>query len=260
LNGITALVLTLNEEANIARTLARLSWVDEVLVVDSQSTDATVEIASGHPNVRVLQRAFTTHAEQWNFGLEQVRAGTRWVLALDADFVLTDALVREIQALDPDPAINGYAASFTYCIEGRPLRGAAYPPVTVLFRPTHAVYEQDGHTQRIKVAGAVATLAARILHDDRKPLSRWLAAQVRYMRLEAEKLSGTASAQLSIVDRVRKAIVVMPPAMFGYCYLWRGAFLDGKAGLYYALQRTAAELLLSLFLLQRLIRRDAPDQ
>jgi glycosyltransferase involved in cell wall biosynthesis len=248
---ITPVLLTFNEAPNLARTLARLSFASDIVIVDSGSTDETRAIAAAHPGVRVFNRPFTTHAEQWNFGLHDTGITTEWVLALDADFVLSDAAVEELASFEPRPGIDGYWASFDYCIGGRPLRGAAYPPVVVLYRRDQARYRQDGHTQRVQVAGALGQLAGRIRHDDRKPLSQWLAAQSRYMRLEVEKLTATPAGALGAIDRVRRLLVVMPPAMFLYCYLVRGGVLDGWAGLYYALQRSAAELILSLYLVER---------
>lgn len=248
---ITPLLLTFNEAPNLDRTLAQLSWARDIVVVDSGSTDTTREILAGYPQVRVFERAFTAHAEQWNFGLESTGITTDWVLALDADFVLSLDLVTEIAALEPGADTAGYEASFTYCIQGQPLRGAAYPPVVVLFRRAGARYAQDGHTQRVQVEGRVNPLRAPIAHDDRKPIGHWLAAQSRYMRLEAEKLITTPAASLGWIDRLRRLVVVAPPMMFVYCYVVRGGALDGWAGLFYALQRAAAEAILSLYLIER---------
>jgi glycosyltransferase involved in cell wall biosynthesis len=250
-NDLTGLILTFNEAPNIARTLGPLSWLRDIVIVDSMSSDGTAEIAAAFPNARVFTRVFTTHAEQWNFALEQTGITTEWVLALDADYVLTGGLSREIQALQPEPGVAGFAASFDYCIDGQPLRGAAYPPVTVLFRRAGARYEQDGHTQRVRLNGAVRPLAARIQHDDRKSLRHWITAQARYMALEADKLTAPHSRQFGFADQLRRWIVLAPPAMFVYCYFIRGGVLDGKAGLFYALQRAASELILSLFLVRR---------
>src|SRR5512143_2622752 len=90
---ITPLILTWNEEANIARTLDKLRWAREVVVVDSGSTDGTRAICESFPNVRVVVRPFDSHAAQWNFGLKETGIVSDWVLALDADYVLTDDLV-----------------------------------------------------------------------------------------------------------------------------------------------------------------------
>jgi glycosyltransferase involved in cell wall biosynthesis len=250
LNRITPLILTHNEAPNIARTLERLSWAGDIVVVDSGSNDGTRDIARNHRGVRVFERPFTTHDEQWNFGVAETGITTEWVLALDADFVLSHELIEELRGLQPPNDVAGYRASFTYCVGGRPLRSAVYPPVTVLFRRAAGRYEQDGHTQRVNVQGAVRPLQARIFHDDRKSLGRWLSSQARYMALEADKLTA-ANRPLSLVDRARQLIVVAPPAMFVYCLLARGGILDGRRGLYYAMQRTAAEAILSLYLLER---------
>ena len=249
--AITPLILTLDEAPNIERTLQRLAWAKDIVVVDSGSTDGTTEILKRYPHVRVFTRAFTTHAEQWNFGLEQTGIQTDWVLALDADFVLSDALVKEFEVLPPAADVHGYRAAFTYCIDGKALRCAVYPPVVVLYRRAGARYVQDGHTQRIQVPGRIGSLAGTVFHDDRKPFAQWLAAQARYMRLEARKLDEVPSGRLGWADRLRKLIVIAPAAMFLYCLVVRGGIFDGKAGLYYALQRTVAEAILSLYLLRR---------
>lgn len=253
LQQITPLILTFNEAPNIGRTLDRLSWASDIVIVDSMSTDDTRATAARYPPVRVFERPFTTHAEQWNFGLEQTGIKTEWVLALDADFVLTDAFVAELTALSPPAEVSGYRASFTYCIDGEPLRSAVYPPVTVLYRRARSKYVQDGHTQRVDVDGPVKELASRIMHDDRKPLSRWIASQVKYMRLEADKLMAAPRSSLGLVDRVRRWVVLAPPLMFLHCLFVRGGILDGRAGLFYALQRATAEAILSLNLAERML-------
>lgn len=259
MTDITVLILTFNESPNIARTLDRLTWATTVVVLDSGSTDDTQEIALRYPNVTVVQRPFTTHAEQWNYGLLETGIISEWVLALDADFVLSRELVAELTQLSPSASVGGYQASFDYCIGGKRLRRAAYPPVVVLYRRDGARYVQDGHTQRVVAPGTVLPLAGRIFHDDRKALGQWLAAQIRYMRLEANKLTGVPKASLKTLDRIRRLVVVAPPAMFCYCYFLRGGVLDGTAGLFYALQRTAAELLLSLYLVERMVMRERGD-
>ncbi len=259
LDQVTPLILTFNEAPNIARTLAPLWWAQDIVVVDSGSTDATREILAKHPKVRVFERPFTTHAEQWNFGLDQTGIRSDWVLALDADFVLSDELVEELATLRSEPGVSGYRASFTYCVEGKPLRGAVYPPVVVLYRRSGARYSQDGHTQRVQVSGRVDPLKGRIFHDDRKPLAHWLAAQARYMRLEARKLHSTPSSQLGITDKLRKLIVIAPAAMIVYCLFLRGGLLDGYAGLFYAVQRATAEAVLALYLLGEHLGIDRHD-
>jgi glycosyltransferase involved in cell wall biosynthesis len=186
LDRITPLILTRNEEANIGRTLAQLAWAREVIVVDSLSSDATAVIARRFPNVRLVERAFDSHAAQWTFGAAQVI--TDWVLTLDADYYVPEAFVREISSLDPPPDVAGYEAAFTYAINGRPLRATLYTPRVVLLRRGAFEIWQDGHTQRVRVNGRVERLRTRLIHDDRKSLRRFIERQRVYMRREAEKL------------------------------------------------------------------------
>jgi glycosyltransferase involved in cell wall biosynthesis len=254
LEDITPLILTYNEAPNIGRTLEQLRWARDIVVVDSFSHDETLEIVSTFPQARVVQRKFDNFAAQCNFGLTETNITSEWVLSLDADYELTTELVTELAALEPDSDVAGFRARFIYCIFGRRLRSGIYPPVTVLFRRSQAMFNEDGHAHRVAVEGRVENLLAPILHDDRKSLSRWLEAQSRYTRLEAEKLLSARPEDLGWTDRIRCWRLVAPAAMLFYCLIVRGGLLDGWPGFYYAFQRSLAELLLSLYLLDHDLR------
>ena len=249
LDQITPLILTYNEAPNIGRTLEALTWANDIVVVDSFSNDATVEIASSFSQVRIVQRAFDGHRSQWEFGLRETGIKTPWVLALDADYILTSDLLAELKDLMPSQETSGYRAKFLYCINGKRLRSGIYPPVTLLYRREGASYVQDGHTQRVVVGGHIADLRSLLLHDDRKPLRRWLDSQLHYAELESRKLITTERTALNFTDRLRRWFVVLPCATPFYCLLLRGGIFDGWPGFYYACQRTFAELLVSLYLL-----------
>jgi glycosyltransferase involved in cell wall biosynthesis len=251
LSAITPVLLTYNEAPNIGRALSMLTWARDIVVVDSMSSDETGEIARSFPQVRFFLRQFDNHAAQWNYALTDTGITTEWVLALDADYILSQALVAELQTLQPAAHTSGFETGFQYCIYGRALRGSTYGPVVTLFRKAGAHYVQDGHTQRVRLPGAIEKLEGSIQHDDRKSVACWCEAQNRYMALEADKLCRTAPGALQIQDRIRRRIFLAPMLMLFYCAFVKGNILDGKAGLYYVCQRTAAELLLSLHLLQR---------
>jgi glycosyltransferase involved in cell wall biosynthesis len=255
LDEITPLLLTFDEERNIGRALECLSWAKQVVVLDSHSGDETARIVGRYPNARMVSRKFDSHAAQWNFGLRDTGITTDWVLALDADYVVTGELVAELGGLAPPPGTEGYRASFVYCIDGKPLRSAVYPPVTVLYRRANAMYVQDGHTQRVRLEGPVLALSNPIFHDDRKPWRRWLRSQDRYMRLESSKLVAARFKDLPPQDRIRRLVLVAPAAMFFYCLFVKGNILDGRAGLLYALQRTVAEAILAMHLVRAAITR-----
>ena len=248
LDQVTPLILTYNEEANIARSLAGLAWARRIVVVDSASTDRTLEILAAHSQVEVVQRSFDNHASQWNYGVDHIN--TEWVLCLDADYRVTTKLGAEILTFlqESHPSIDGVIIPFRYLIYGKPLQASVYPAKVVMFRPSRCRYINDGHTQLLKPKGPTATLHEPILHDDRKPLSRWLWSQQRYAALEVAKLLSSNRKQLRLVDRLRLLQVITPFATPIYCLLWRRGLLDGWRGWFYAFQRAYAEILLSLML------------
>lgn len=257
LENITPLILTYNEAPNVGDMLARLKWARRVVVVDSVSTDDTVEIAEQFENVVVLRRPFDDHTTQWNFGLRQV--ATPWVLALDSDYRCPAELADELRTLSGD--CDAYLSNFTYCIDGKPLRGTLYPPRAVLFRPERCHYMQDGHTQTlVHDPLRTRTLATKLMHDDRKPLSHWLASQSKYAELEVAKLLETPASRLGWKDRLRRWYVIAPALMLLYCLFMKRLAFDGRAGLHYTLQRVYAELLLSLTLLDHRLRSVADNR
>ncbi|MEA5466499.1 glycosyltransferase family 2 protein [Leptothoe sp. PORK10 BA2] len=252
LSYITPVILTYNEEPNIERTLQKLNWADRIVVIDSYSTDETLDILEKYPKVDVFKRKFDSYAPQWNYGLDQVQ--TDWILSLDSDYILPDELISELAQLTLEDHIDGYFARFKYCVFGKPLRGTILPPRQILSRKGRSSYINDGHTQLLKVKGESGHLKNYIYHDDRKALSRWLWAQDRYMLIEVKKLRETPDNELSMGDRIRKRKVVAPFVILLYCLVLKGGVLDGWRGWYYAFQRMFAETLLSL----RLIEKECP--
>ncbi|MBE9033795.1 glycosyltransferase family 2 protein [aff. Roholtiella sp. LEGE 12411] len=248
LENITPLILTFNEAPNIERTLENLTWAKQIIVIDSYSTDETLEILTSYAQVKLFQRKFDTHATQWNYGLEQVTS--EWVLSLDADYIITNEVITAIKELPENSQIDGYFARFKYCVFGKPLGGTILPPRQVLFRKDQSIYIDDGHTQLLQVQGKSATLTGYIHHDDRKPLSRWLWAQERYTVLEVKKLLETPVSELSWSDRIRKQKILAPFIILIYCLILKGGILDGWHGLYYAFQRVLAEVILAIRLIE----------
>ncbi len=245
---VTPLILTFNEAVNIHTTIQRLSWAKNIVVIDSYSTDETLNILSFYPQVQVFQREFDSFANQCNFGLGKI--ASEWVLSLDADYVLSDELIHEIESLLEEPDLHSYSIRFKYCVFGKPLRGTLLPPRKVLYKREKAVYKDDGHAHRVCVEGNSKTLRAYIHHDDCKSLSRWLQAQDKYMVIEVQKLIETPDSQLSLSDRIRKQKILAPFIILLYCLILKGGILDGWYGWYYAFQRVLAEILLSVRLIE----------
>lgn len=254
LESITPLIITFNEDANIERTLEKLAWASRIVVVDSGSTDRTRAILEARAGVEIVERAFDSFAGQCNFGLSKITSP--WVLSLDADYVLTDELVEEIARL-PEPAadVGGFSAPFVYLVHGRPLRATLYPPRTVLYRPAGASYADVGHGHRVAPKGRVEALRHSILHDDRKNLSRWFASQQRYALAEADYLLSQDPGELRRIDRLRLMAWPAPLLILGYTLIAKRCLLDGWPGWFYALQRTCAEVMIALAVLDRRMKR-----
>ncbi len=248
LDQVTPLILTFNEEANIARSLAGLAWAQRIVVLDSGSTDRTLEILAGYPTVEVVHRPFDSFAQQCNFGLGLIR--TPWCLSLDADHIITPAFTAEMAALisQAGPDVDAVLTPFRYLVYGKSLRGSLLPPRYNLMRPNGGVYINDGHAHQFQPRRHALAMRQPVLHDDRKPLSCWLASQQRYLQQECHKLRTTPARQLSFSDRLRKRHLIAPFAAFAVCLILRRGVLDGWRGWFYAFQRMYVETLLSLML------------
>jgi glycosyltransferase involved in cell wall biosynthesis len=255
IEDITPLIITYNEEPNIVRTLDKLAWAKRIIIIDSGSTDRTVEIIRSYSQAQIIHRPFDDCASQWNFGNNQVNGG--WILSLDADYELSDAVIAEIRRLRPSAATMGYRAEFIYRIFGQPLRGSLYPPRIVLYRKENAYYRNEGHTQQLVITGNISPLSGVIFHDDRKPLARWVASQRRYASEEAQYLLTSDRNSLRSVDRIRLAGWPAPIAAFFYTLFFKGCLLDGWHGWYYVLQRVFAETLIALEMIDRRLRAGA---
>jgi glycosyltransferase involved in cell wall biosynthesis len=258
LDSVTPLIITFNEIENIARTLEALAWAKQIVVIDSGSTDGTLDILAANPRVRVIFNKFEGFAQQCMFGLSQIE--TEWVLSLDADYVLTNDLQRELAQLTPNANQSGFRAAFVYLVHGKPLRGALYPARTILYRRALATYNNIGHGHKVVIAGQVDDLSSPVFHDDRKPLSRWLASQTNYARAEAAHLLSTDPSALRQIDKLRRLGWLTPPLVFFFTLFVRGCAWDGLNGWHYALQRLYAEILLALQIADnRLIAKQHPS-
>ena len=154
LDSITPTILMFNEAPNIERQLATLEWAREIVVVDSGSTDATLEILARHPKVRVFHRSLDSLGNQWGYAVE-VSSSSPWILRLDADYIVTEALRDEMAALMPPDDVAAYVVDFDYAMFGHRLRASLYPSKPVLMRRGHATPFDKGHTDDWRIDGRV---------------------------------------------------------------------------------------------------------
>jgi glycosyltransferase involved in cell wall biosynthesis len=246
LKRVTPVVLTYNEEPNIGRTLKSLRWASEVVVIDSGSTDQTEQIARGFSNVRWHHRPFDNHLAQWQHGIQQTDSTAEYVLALDADMQVTPGLLQEIEEQFFKGQFAGGVIPFEYRYYGRPLSSSLCPPQLRLFRRSEVNVAQPDHTQRFSVKGSTHKFRNALIHDDRKPIERWVASQLAYQLLNEKELSNGGRRRMR--DRLRR-LGIMPPIVGLVAYIKAGGPLRGAAAARYAYERTVAEALLAIRLM-----------
>jgi glycosyltransferase involved in cell wall biosynthesis len=242
--NITPVILTHNEEPNIGSTLASLAWAPRIVVVDSGSSDRTAEIARSFGNVAWFVRDFDSHAAQWSYAVHETAIGTPHVLALDADMRPAHGFAGELAGFLERGGSAGLVP-FEYHVQGRALLGSVYPPQVRVFAKNAISIEQRGHTQVFTADASLYRFRAKLIHEDRKPLSRWLANQLKYAALEAERIRSAPASSLR--DRLRRS--GFSPAIWGaYAYLRAGGPLVGHAARAYAQERMVFESLLARLL------------
>jgi glycosyltransferase involved in cell wall biosynthesis len=246
---VSVLILTLNEETNIAACMDSLSWSDDIVVLDSLSTDATARIAKER-GARVVTRPFDNWSAHQNWAVENIDFRHPWVLYLDADercpAELRDEVLTRARSEAQESAFRIRRKDYYM---GRWLRHAQlYPTWLVrLFRPTRIRYERLVNPVAV-VDGPISELREHITHFPfSHGISHWIARHNRYSdmeAIEAAKIEGRqGGGQLWSADpnarrRALKDIFFRLPARpvlkFLYYYCWRRGFLDGRAGLSYA--------------------------
>lgn len=222
---LSATIITLNEERNIARVIESLRCVDEILVVDSGSTDRTVEIAE-KLGARVVESPWPGYANQKNLAAEQ--ASHDWILSIDADESLSEALEAEIWQLKKSgPRADAYTMPRMAQYLGRWIRhGGWYPDRKIrLYDRRKAKWEGAYVHESLRVGGRVEHLESNLLHFTCDSLSEHLRTMDRYTTLAAEQLLATG-------EKVTwSRLIVHPPWTFVQTYFLKLGFLDGLEGL-----------------------------
>jgi glycosyltransferase involved in cell wall biosynthesis len=257
MDKVTPVVLTYNESENIGRTLNSLRWAPSVVVLDSGSQDETKEIAGRYPNVKWFERGFDSHQAQWEFAVRETGIASEYVLALDADMEVTEAFKQELENVFLPGGFAGGDVPFVYSYYGRQLAGSLYPNQIRVFRPSDVVITQVDHTQHFAVRGNVYKFRSRIIHDDRKPIERWVAAQLSYQVLNDDAIVGNGG-QSRLKYSLRRA-GIMPPMVGLLAYLRSGGPFGGAASARYAYERIVCESLLAIRLMNRRLKAKEKD-
>ena len=255
--NVAVIILTCNEEANIAHALdSVVGWAGEIFVLDSLSTDRTIEITERYP-CSIHQNRFENFAKQRNYALKHLPIQSEWLFFLDADEWLPIELKSEISDLIvKNPEENGYYIKRRLIWMGKWIRRGYYPSwILRLFRRGHARCEDRAVNEHLIVAGSIGHLKQYFVHEDRKGMSDWIAKHNGYATREAlelikpiEHCDQEINARLWGSQAERKRWLRhhvwnrMPPLVrpffyFFYRYVLSGGFLDGReAFIYHFLQ------------------------
>lgn len=223
---ISAVIITCNEEKNIRRCLESLTWAGEIVVVDSGSTDATVEIARRYTG-RIITHPFEGYVGQKNYALDQ--ASGEWVLSVDADEMVTPGLLTRIREVWPAERgrYDGFTVNRRSRFSGKWIRHCGWYPDRKLrlFRRSRGRWEGEDLHEKVRLDGPVMNLNADLLHYTYEDLSENIRKIQRYSTIFARAQH----------DRGRRAslwdLLTRPPAKFLKSYLLKLGFLDGRHGL-----------------------------
>jgi glycosyltransferase involved in cell wall biosynthesis len=247
----SVLILTRNEEQNLPDCLASVKWCDDIVVLDSLSTDRTAAVARG-AGARVVERPFDDFAAQRNYALDKIPFRHPWVFHLDADERFTEPLQRECETVIATDRHSGFLVPSKLVFMDKWLRWSGMYPVYQmrLMKLGEIRFIQTGHGQREADAKrGVGKLREPYLHYNfSKGLDDWREKHDRYSTKEAEEslqerqkgqigwrdLWGTDSvARRRALKRLSMRLPCRPTLRFLYMYVFRLGFLDGRPGLLY---------------------------
>jgi glycosyltransferase involved in cell wall biosynthesis len=252
---VAAVILTYNEELNIAACLESvIDIAEEIFIVDSGSTDKTIEICRTYSD-KIFVHPFVDHPSQWNWALTQLPIASDWILHVDADHRLSPALKSQIRAIvaTGDQNISGYYARHRYLFLGCPIRGFKKYSLRMFRRSRTHVDMSEVLDNRFVIDGQTAKMAGVTVEDNRKEwtLDFWLQKHIRYASALAtdEVLRRAGHLQWTIEPKFfgspdERAVwlryrwqvcplYLRPFLYFFYRYVLRFGFLDGFTGLLY---------------------------
>jgi glycosyltransferase involved in cell wall biosynthesis len=246
-SSVSILIFTLNEEENLPRCLDSIKWCDDIVVVDSFSTDATVELCETY-SVRYVQHEFKGFGTQRNWSLDNIEIKHEWVLILDADERVPPSLAAELNELAETTTVDfgAYRLKRRFHLWGRWLRfSSLYPTWVVRFiRQGRVRYVDRGH----------------LIDENVKGISAWFARQNQYSDKDAQFELGlgdseSSSPSMFSSDPLRRRAAIkryvsrLPcrgSVYFVYCYFFRLGFLDGRDGLMFCRMKAMYQIMVDV--------------
>ena len=249
---LTCIILTFNEQKNIGDSLQTLGWIDEVLLLDSNSTDRTIEVAKEvRPDIHVYSNKFIDFGQQRNWALDNCTPKHPWILFLDADEHSNNEFRQQIEQTIADPQdYVGFYLTYRNMFLGKWLKHSTFYPSWQLRLLKHGQvrYKKEGHGQREVTEGKLGYLNSPYDHYPfQNGLENWLAKHNRYSSTECELVEKLKSETLDLQElfstsplvrrraakRLASRIGCKPISRFIYTYILRGGFMDGLPGYIY---------------------------
>lgn len=246
---VSATIITYNEEKNIEECLRSIyGWIDEIFIVDSFSSDKTLEIAKKYTD-KIYQHSFENFAQQRNWAQDNLPLKNEWVLHLDADETVSPELAAELKKiLSLEPEAEGFMAARRTVFRGRWIKHGGHYPVYHLriFKKNQGRSEERLYDQNYIVAGRVFKIKGDIINTINPDLKLWKSRHKRWALLEAREVLFNKNRIMNIsfkgnpIERRNwlryKVYYKLPPFIrvfiyFFYRYILKGGFLDGSQGL-----------------------------
>jgi glycosyltransferase involved in cell wall biosynthesis len=229
--NLSVVIITRNEELNLGATLESVAWAWERILLDSGSTDGTLDVAREH-GAQVFQEDWKGYAEQKNSAL--AKASGEWILSLDADERVSPELGESIRraVATPDSDVAGYFMARRNFFLGKWIRhGGFYPDRKLrLFRRERGRFVARAVHETMQVDGPTAVLGGDLIHNAYPTLAGYIETMNRYSSLGAEIAAVRGQSSRSLAAFLMN-VGVRPAANFVWNYLFRGGFLDGREGL-----------------------------
>jgi glycosyltransferase involved in cell wall biosynthesis len=247
---ITVIVSVKNEALNLPSCLEKLKRFQQIIVVDSGSTDDTLSICAAM-GAEVLQFSWDgKFPKKRNWALQNAKLINEWILFLDADEFVTVEFVNEVEIKTQDPNFNGFTIQFENYFMGKKLRYGYGFHKTALFKKSKGAYEKieedlwshldmEVHEHPI-IEGKIGVINAKVIHKDFKTIEHYIAKHNAYSSWEAQRylqLKETKDSVLSLNQKIKYGLLttgLLPLVYFIGAYFLKLGFLDGKEGFYLA--------------------------
>ena len=232
---ISACIITKNEEGQIKRCLQSIAWADEIIVIDSGSTDRTVEIAQ-ELGAKTIHHDWPGWAKQKNYCLDQ--ASHDWILSLDADEWLEPEAENSIRQAVENKEIDSYRLSRKTFFLGRWIAHSGwYPDKQVrLFQKSKTCFEEVPVHEKVTETASTTDLPLDILHESYTSLEQYMEKSNAYSTAQAKQQAGQSHLMLKLI--------LKPWYRFFQTYLWQKGFLDGREGFILAVSRMYYDFLI----------------